>query len=597
MSEIPARLSAWRKKMIEAGLAVTVVPTGDRHGSEYLAEHDKVRRWLSGFTGSAGTLVIGLEEAALFTDGRYFIQAERELQGSGISLMRMNMPGVPEMMDYAADLAQGSVAGIDYRIVSAARSKAFRKKLRKKAARLVDTGDWAKSLWTDRPPLPSNPAYALNECYTGKSTAEKLSEIRVAMETAGAQAHIMSVLDEICWTLNVRGSDVACTPVVMSFLLITKENAIWFVEESQVDATLRGILAEAGVHIVSYEEVNAVLRALDSKLHVLLDPERLSEDLYACIAEDAIIEGSNPVFLFKAVKNETELSNLREAHIRDGFALTRFMYWLKKNVKRVTLTESGVAEYLLRLRQEDPNFVMPSFETISAYGANAAMMHYRAETGKDAVLAPRGFLLVDSGGQYPMGTTDVTRTFALGPVEEEQKIHFTAVVESVFRLSEAKFLAGMNGMKLDVLARGPIWDLMLDYRCGTGHGVGQMLSVHEGPNGFRWFRSPGRSEETELQPGMVTTDEPGIYIEGSHGIRTENELICQVVGENEYGRFLGFETITCVPIDLDALIPERLSDRARAALNRYHTFVREKLLPLMLEAEEREWLIYATRSV
>ena len=597
MSEIPARLSAWRGKMREAGFSVTVVPTGDRHGSEYLAEHDKVRRWLSGFTGSAGTLVVGREEAALFTDGRYFIQAERELQGSGIRLMRMNTPGVPEAEEYAAFLARGGTAGVDFRVISAAWAKAFREKLRAQGAGLADTGDWAEALWADRPPLPSAPAYALEERFTGRPAAEKLAGIRAAAEKAGAQVHIMNALDEICWTLNVRGGDVAYTPVVMSFLLVTEKEALWFVDGSKADSALRADLGKAGVRILPYAEVNTALRSLDPAKRVLLDPERLSEDLFSCIAPGAAVEGKNPAFLQKAVKNETELVNLREIHIRDGLALTRFIYWMKKNAGRIRITESGAAERLLRFRREIPGFVTPSFETICAYGANAAMMHYRAEPGRDAEIAPSGLLLVDSGGQYPMGTTDVTRTFALGQVEEEQKVHFTAVVESVFRLSEATFLSGMSGMKLDVLARGPVWDLMLDYRCGTGHGVGQMLCVHEGPNGFRWMRSSGRSEETELVPGMVTTDEPGIYIEGSHGIRTENELVCRVVGENEYGRFLGFETITCAPIDLDAILPERLSDGTRAALNRYHAFVREKLLPLLMDEAERDWLALATRPV
>ena len=582
--------------MRSAGIAVTVVPTGDRHSSEYLSEHDKVRRWLSGFTGSAGTLVVSADGAALFTDGRYFLQAERELSGSGIRLMRMGTPGVPAPYAYAAELAAGGTGGVDASAVSAETFGAFEDALKERGGRLLDIGGWADELWTDRPPLPGAEAYPLPETLTGRSAADKLSAIRAAMAEAGAGAHVTNVLDDIAWTLNVRGGDVAYTPVVMSFLLVTEDGAVWFVDERKVTEETRAALRAAGVRTAPYEDVNRALRALPEGTRVLADPKRLSADLAACL-KGRLIPGENPAFRMKAVKNETELVCFRDAHVRDGAALTRFMFWLKRNYGRVPMRETDAAEKLRALRMEDPACRSLSFETICAWRENAAMMHYGAEPGKDAEISGDGLLLVDSGGQYPGATTDVTRTFALGEIPEEQKIHYTAVLEAVMRLSSARFLYGMSGMTLDVLARAPIWALGLDYRCGTGHGVGAMLSVHEGPNGFRWYRSEGRGEDTRLEPGMVTTDEPGIYVEGSHGIRTENELVCRAVGENEYGRYLGFETLTCAPVDLDPLLPDRLSREARDALNAYHADVREKLLPLLKTGEEREFLRHATRAV
>ena len=597
MNKAAQRIALWREKMRDNGIQATLVPTADRHASEYVPEHDQVRKWLSGFTGSAGTLVVGQEEAALFTDGRYFIQAEQQLQGSGIALMRIGMPGVPSASEYLADLAAGGKAGANLQLVSLRQAEALQRQLEKKGAGLVDIGDWAEELWKDRPPLPMGAAYALDDAVTGRTAAEKLAELRAKMQERGAQAHLTNVLDDIAWLLNVRGSDVPCTPVVMSFLLVTGTEATWFVDPGKVDGALRAKLSEAGVAAAPYDDVTKAVSALPEDARVMIAPACLTADLAGCIPRERQVRADNPALLMKAVKNETELTVLRDAHLRDGLALTRFMYWLKTGAGRVPMTEISVSERLEAFRREDEAYVMPSFETICAYGAHAAMMHYSATPESDAVIEPKGLLLIDSGGQYPGATTDVTRTFAMGPVEETQKIHFTAVVESVLRLSEARFLRGMCGWQLDVLARGPIWDLGIDYRCGTGHGVGSMLCVHEGPNSFRWRRTAGRTEEAVIVPGMVTTDEPGIYIEGSHGIRTENELVCRSVQENEYGEFLTFDTVTCVPIDLDALLPERLSAKARDALNAYHRWVRTQLSPRMATEAERAWLETATRAV
>lgn len=595
--KITERLAAFRAKMAQEGLAAVVVPTADSHASEYIADYFKIRQWLCGFTGSAGTLVVGRDEAALFTDGRYFIQAERQLEGSGVTLMRMGTPGVPTVEAYVCQLAAQGAAGVDFGVVSAQFADSLAKRLKAQGASLCDTGDWFGGLWADRPALPKGAAFLLEEKYTGRSAENKLEAIRAAMRDAGAALHVTNVLDDIAWTLNVRGSDVHCTPVVMSYLTVGEGEAAWYVDLDKVDAGVRAAIEAAGVTIRAYDEIEAALAAAAPGTKVMADRTKLTARLCAALAHAEILQHENPAKLMKAIKNEVELNNLRLSHIRDGAAVTRLMYWLKKNVGKIPMTELSVDEKLLALRREQEGFIEPSFDTICAYRANAAMMHYKATEESHAVIEPRDLLLIDSGGQYYEGTTDITRTFALGEVAQEQKQHFTAVLCSMLNLANAKFLYGCTGIGLDILARGPIWDMGIDYRCGTGHGVGYLLSVHEGPNSFRWYKSAGRSEDTVLEAGMVTTDEPGVYIEGSHGIRTENELVCVKLENNEYGQFMGFEAITCTPIDLDAVLPEEMTARQKHWLNEYHAFVREKLMDYMQGEEERAWLCEATREI
>lgn len=594
---IRERLAAFRARMARENMAAVVVPTADSHASEYIADHFKTRLWLCGFTGSAGTLVVGRDEAALFTDGRYFIQAERQLAGSGVTLMRMGTPGVPSVEEYTCRLAQGGAAGVDFGVVSEKFAKNLAAALEKQGASLHDTGDWFDALWTDRPDMPKAPAFALDMQYAGRSVEDKLDAIRAVMREAGAQLHVTNVLDDIAWTLNVRGGDVHCTPVVMSYLTVGEKDAVWYVDPAKVSGELRETLEKAGVTVAPYDGIAAALAAVAPGTKVMADTGKLTARLCAALGCAQIVEHENPAMRMKAVKNATELDNLRTAHIRDGAAVTRLMYWLKKNVGRLPMTEMSVEEKLLSLRQAQEGFLTPSFDTICAYRANAAMMHYKATESSNAALEPRDLLLIDSGGQYMEGTTDITRTFALGEVTAEQKEHFTAVLCSMINLASAKFLHGCTGIGLDILARGPIWDMGIDYRCGTGHGVGYLLSVHEGPNSFRWYKSATRNEDTVLEAGMVTTDEPGVYIEGSHGIRTENELVCVELEKNEYGQFMGFETITCAPIDLDAVIPEQMTRRQREWLNRYHAFVRDTLMDRMQGEDEKAWLTQATRAI
>ena len=596
--QIVDRLRAFRARMDEENMAVVIVPTADSHASEYLADHFKTRQWLSGFTGSAGTLVVGREEAALFTDGRYFIQAERQIAGTGITLMRSGTAGVPTVEQYVCSLAKaGESCGVDFSVISSHFAADMSDMLAGREIALRDTGDWFETLWTDRPAMPTDPVYLLEEKYTGMSVSAKLAAIREVMAKAGADMHVVNVLDDIAWTLNVRGSDVHCTPVVMSYLLIGREDAIWFVDTQKVSESVREALFSEGVYLREYGEITAALEAIEPGTSVMVDGRKLTANLCAALADTNIIQHENPAFRLKAIKNDVELDNLRAAHVKDGLAVTRLMYWLKQNAGKAPMDELSVTDRLLALRQEQEHFISTSFDTICAYRENAAMMHYKATEDSSATIEAKDLLLIDSGAQYLEGTTDITRTFAMGEVDKEQKEHFTAVLCGMLNLQNAKFLHGVTGIGLDILARGPMWDLGIDYRCGTGHGVGYLLSVHEGPNAFRWYKSPTRNEDTVMEAGMVTTDEPGIYIEGSHGIRIENELVCKKLEMNEYGQFMGFEAITCAPIDLDAVIPEQMTARQRGWLNAYHAFVLEKLEPLMANEDERAWLRHATRAI
>ena len=596
--QIVDRLRAFRARMEEENMAVVIVPTADSHASEYLADHFKTRQWLSGFTGSAGTLVVGREEAALFTDGRYFIQAERQIAGTGITLMRSGTAGVPTVEQYVCSLAKaGESCGVDFSVISSHFAADMSDMLAGREIALRDTGDWFETLWTDRPAMPTDPVYLLEEKYTGMSVSAKLAAIREVMAKAGADMHVVNVLDDIAWTLNVRGSDVHCTPVVMSYLLIGREDAIWFVDTQKVSEPVREALFSEGVYLREYGEITAALEAIEPGTSVMVDGRKMTASLCAALADTNIIQHENPAFRLKAIKNDVELDNLRAAHVKDGLAVTRLMYWLKQNAGKAPMDELSVTDRLLALRQEQEHFISTSFDTICAYRENAAMMHYKATEDSSARIEAKDLLLIDSGAQYLEGTTDITRTFAMGEVDREQKEHFTAVLCGMLNLQNAKFLHGVTGIGLDILARGPMWDLGIDYRCGTGHGVGYLLSVHEGPNAFRWYKSPTRNEDTVMEAGMVTTDEPGIYIEGSHGIRIENELVCKKLEANEYGQFMGFEAITCAPIDLDAVIPEQMTARQRGWLNAYHAFVLEKLEPLMANEDERAWLRHATRAI
>lgn len=591
------RISALQKRMAERGLDGCLIPTSDFHQSEYVGDYFKLRKWLSGFTGSAGTLAVTRDQAALWTDGRYFIQAEQQLEGTGIQLMRQREEGVPELEQWLFDqLPKNGVLGLDGRVISKKTGDKLEKKLAPKGIRLECGEDVAGALWEDRPALSAQPAWLLDLKYCGKSVPDKLADLRKKMEDKAAQVHLLTSLDDIAWLFNLRGGDVECNPVALAYAAVTLEEAFLFINPSILKEEDRKALEANGVTLLPYGEVVSQAKKLCAGKSVLLDPGKVNFAICRALEDANLVEGENPTAHAKAVKNETEMRNTIHGHVLDGVAFTRFMFWLKTHVGKEKITEISASDYLEACRREMEGNLGLSFDTISAYREHAAMMHYSATPETDYEIKPEGMLLVDSGGQYVYGTTDITRTMVLGPVPEEQKRHFTTVVRSMLNLQNARFLHGSRGITLDILARGPLWDLELDYKCGTGHGVGYLLNVHEGPNNFYWNCEGNRGMGCVFEEGMITTDEPGVYVEGSHGIRIENELLCRKGPKNEYGQFLYFQPLTVAPIDLDGIDPQWMSSEDLVRLNRYHNYVYDTLAPY-LSTEEREWLERATAPV
>lgn len=595
---IQERLKALREEMAQRSIDIYIVPTSDFHESEYVGDHFKARKFITGFTGSAGTAVITATEAGLWTDGRYFVQAAKQLEGSTVTLYRMGEEGVPKVDEFVEEkLPEGGCLGFDGRVVNGSWGKKLLGIAEKKHGTLHVDEDLIDLIWKDRPALSRKPLFLLEEKYSGKSTAEKLKELRGAMEAEGANVHILTSLYDIAWLLNIRGGDIDYVPVVLSYLVVTEKECIWFLQEEIVDEKTAAYLKENQIATRPYDDIYSYVKELPSDVCVLMNGSTVNYRITASLKpEITVVDKPNPTELMKAVKNPVEVDNTRKAHIKDGVAFTKFMYWLKTNIGKIPMTEISASDYLEQCRRAQENFIDLSFDTICAYGPNAAMMHYAATPESDAKLKPEGFLLVDSGGHYFEGTTDITRTMALGPITDEMRLHFTAVCRSNLALANAKFLYGCTGLNLDILARGPLWDMGIDYKCGTGHGVGYILNVHEGPNGFRWRVVPERHDNGTLEEGMITTDEPGVYLEGKYGIRTENELVCHKAEKNEYGQFMCFENITYAPIDLDAIDPNELTGREKKMLNDYHALVYKTISPYMTE-EENEWLKKYTRAI
>ena len=520
------------------------------------------------------------------------------MAGSPITLYRMGEEGVPTVKEYVEqNLKEGGCLGFDGRVINAKDGEDYEKTAAGRQGTVYADEDLVGVIWEGRPELPKNPVFVLEGKYAGESTESKLKRLREKMAEKKAGIHILTSLYDIAWLFNIRGGDISHVPVVLSFAAITDQDCIWFIHEEVLDQNLQQYCREQHITILPYGDIYRYAEEIPENASVLLDKNIVNYRIFHNLAPKVnVVHGENPTELMKAVKNETELSNIRNAHVKDGVAFTKFMYWLKTNIGKIEITEISASDYLEGLRKEQELFVDLSFDTISAYGANAAMMHYTATPESNAVLKPQGFLLVDSGGHYLDGSTDITRTMALGSLTEEEKFHFTTVCRSNLNLAAAKFLHGCRGLNLDILSRGPLWNLGLDYKCGTGHGIGYLLNVHEGPNGFRWKIVPERGDSCVLEEGMVTTDEPGVYLEGKYGIRTENELICKKAEKNEYGQFMEFETITYAPIDLDAILPEEMTATERNLLNQYHKMVYEKISPF-LEKEEQEWLKTYTREI
>lgn len=588
---ISERLSALRRVMEQKKADMYLVPASDFHESEYVTDYFKAREFLTGFTGSAGTAVITAKEAGLWTDGRYFVQAKEQLPDE-IRLYQMGEDGVPDIEEYVENhLKEHGCLAFDGRVVNAVWGEKLKKAAEKKHGTIKTDEDLLDGIWKDRPALSCEPVWLLDEKYSGKKTSDKLSKVREEMKRKKADIHLMTSLCDIAWLLNVRGGDISYVPVPLSFLALTEEECIWFVQSGAVDEEVRDYVRKNHITVREYREFYEYVKKLEGKT-VLLDRGAVSCSICSSIPDSCrIMDEPDVAALMKAVKNKTEIDNIRKAHIKDAVAVCRFMYWLKTNAGSIPMTELSAAEYLEGLRKEQEGFLEPSFETISAYKEHGAIVHYAPVPETDASVEGQGFLLVDSGGHYLEGTTDITRTFAVGAVTEEMKTDYTLVCAACLNLAATRFLYGCTGKNLDLAARAPFWEKGLDYKHGTGHGVGYLLSVHEGPNAFRW-----RKPEAVMEEGMVTTDEPGLYKEGKYGIRLENELLCRKGEKNEYGQFMYFENLTFVPYDLDAIAAEKLTDTERKRLNEYHAAVYSVVSPF-LRGEELAWLKDATRKV
>lgn len=593
---IKERVDKFREIMKEKQVDMYIVPTNDFHLSEYVGDYFKARSFISGFTGSAGVVIITQNEAGLWADGRYFIQAEKQLQGSGIILFKMGEENVPTETEYIEkNLKKGQTLGFDARVISAFQGMEFAEIAKKNGASIKCDEDLIDIIWENRPALSSEPVYLIDTKYVGKTVAQKLEMIRSKMKDYETEYHIVTSLDDIAWIYNIRGNDIAYNPVVLAFSVITMEKAYLFVNEKALNDEIKSYFNQNNVEIRPYEEIYEFIRKIESDKKVLIDKEHVNYAIYSSIKQE-VEDKLAPSTEFKSIKNETEIENTKKAHIKDGVAVTRFMYWLKNNIGKINMTEISASDYLEERRKEQEGFIELSFDTISAYKANAAMMHYSADENSNATLQPEGMLLVDSGGQYYEGTTDITRTFALGELTQEEKTHYTAVARGMLNLLNAKFLYGCRGINVDILARQPVWELGIDYKCGTGHGVGHILNVHEGPNGIRWKLLKNNTMNAIFEEGMITTNEPGVYIEGSHGIRIENEMVCRKGEKNEHGQFMYFENLTYAPIDLDAIDATLMSAKEKELLNNYHKKVYDVISPYLNE-EEKEWLKKYTRAI
>lgn len=603
MNQTNIKIGQLRDRMKELGIDAYLVPTADFHESEYVGEFFKCRHFLTGFNGTAGTAVITMDKAGLWTDGRYFVQAEEQLSGSEIKLYRMGEPEFPTLDEFLEEeLPVDGCLGFDGRVVNSELGYGLRNLLQEKNVTINCSKDLVGEIWTSRPAMSCEPIWSLDVKYAGKSTVEKLSDLRDAMKKNKAQIHLMTALDEIAWLFNLRGNDIVNNPVFLSYALITQDEAYLYVqkeaikEDTKMGKEVCAALAEAKVQVKEYAEFLQDVAALKNEKILL---ERKKASFAVCESIDAscrIIDEMNPCATMKAVKNATEIENMRRAHLKDGIAVTKFMYWLKHTIGTCDMTEMTAAHKIEELRAEQGNYIEPSFVTIAAYKENAAMCHYHPSDEVCKKLKPEGLLLVDSGGQYLEGTTDITRTYALGPLTEKEKEYYTIVAAAMLKVSTMKFLHGCRGINLDYTIREAFWKRGLDFAHGTGHGVGYLSNVHERPNGLRWKVVPERQDSAVIEPGMICSDEPGLYFAGDFGTRTENLILCVEDEKNEYGQFLKFEFLTKAPIDLEALDTRFMDDADIERLNTYHKDVYETISPYMND-EEKEWLKHVTREI
>lgn len=594
--KVSERVAKLRALMAEKGIDAYVVPTADFHQSEYVGEHFKARKFITGFSGSYGTAVIAKDDAGLWTDGRYFFQATNELEGSGVRLMKMFVDDTPSVTEYLAEnVPEGGKVAFDGRVLAVDEGKEFEEALSPKNITIDYSEDLIDQIWEDRPPLSDKPAFFLEEKYSGESSAHKLERVREVMKKNGATVHVIASLDDTGWLLNIRGDDIDFFPLLLSYSIVRMDGVDLYVDDSKLNDQIHEELAKVNVTIHPYNDIYEDIKKLDASETCLIDPMKMNYALYKSIP-CKVVEAANPTILMKAMKNPVELENIKEAHIKDGIAITKFMYWIKTRYDKEDITELSSADKLTSLRAAQEGYIRDSFEPLCAFADHAAMMHYSPSKETDVVLKEGAMFLNDTGGGYYEGSTDITRTFILGSIDQDMKKYFTAVVRAMMNLSRANFLYGCHGYNLDVLVRQPIWDLNIDFQCGSGHGVGYLGNVHEPPTGFRWYIVPSKNEHHQLEEGMVITDEPGIYEDGKFGIRIENEFIVRKGEKNKYGQFMHFETITFAPIDLDGIDPEEMTKSEREWLNNYHKDVYEKIGPHLTD-EEREWLKEYTRAI
>ena len=590
---IKERVTQLRKLMSENGIDAYIIPSGDPHQSEYTAECWKSRKWISGFSGSAGTVVITADKGGLWTDSRYFLQAENELADSSIVLFKMGEPEVPNYSNWLKEnLSKGAKIGFDGKVFSIASANSLAEELSVKDITIESQFDFIDEIWKERPSIPMNTFYSLDLKYAGKSRTEKIAEIRKEMVNLNADYHLITTLDDIAWIFNIRGKDVTYNPVVISYAVISADEVVLFVEEQKVTAELRTELYEDKITINPYYDIVKYLAEIKEKKSILISENKTNKWLYDSInPECRIIKDINISTKLKACKNETEIKNFKEAHIKDGVAMVKFLFWLHQTVGKEEVTELSATEKLEEFRKQGKNYMGPSFGTISGYKEHGAIVHYSSTPETDVKLQTESFLLLDSGGQYLEGTTDITRTIPLGNLTEEEKRDFTLVLKGHIDLAMAKFPTGTRGIALDILARKAMWDAGINYGHGTGHGVGFFLNVHEGPQSISQGLAPAA-----LEVGMVTSNEPGIYRENKHGIRIESIIVVNKDEETQFGKFLKFETITLCPIDTDAVIPEMLTKAEKKWLNDYHKNVFKQLAPFLTGAENN-WLRYKTKEI
>ncbi len=592
---INERIKKLRDKMNRENIDVYYIPTNDYHSSEYVGEFFKCREFISGFDGSAGTVIITKDEAGLWTDGRYFIQAASQLKDTEIVLYRMGEEGVPKIKDFLLEkIQEGMTLGFDGRTVSSVWAEDMKEALEKKGAVVKSDIDLVGDIWSERPVLKSEKVMVLDVCYAGQTREDKIKKLREYLKKNDADCMVLTALDDIAWLLNIRGNDVHCNPVVLSYLIISAkedEGILLFADESAFEEDVKKVLAEAGVKFQQYDSIYEYVKGLKRGSKVILDKAIVNYAIAGNIPSDVkVMNKVNPTMLWKAVKNKTETENIKKAHIKDGAAVTKFIYWIKTQMGKEEITEISASEKLESIRSKGEHYIGPSFDTIAGFGEHGAIVHYSATPETDIALSKNNMLLVDTGGHYLEGTTDITRTiFTGGSATDVQKKYYTAVLRGNLNLNAAHFKYGCSGVALDYLARKPLWDMGCDYNHGTGHGVGYLLNVHESPNAFRYRVLPYPGENAVLEEGMVTSDEPGIYLEGQFGIRLENMILCVKREKTEFGQFMGFDCLTYVPFDRELINADLMSQEEKELLNKYHEKVYDNISEYLTE-EEKVWL-------